>query len=43
MYVVVIIIPQYVDVASWLYNGVSHAVLYQEGSTDIKKDRTHCR
>lgn len=33
MYVVVIIIHQNVDVASWLYNGVSHAVLYQGGST----------
>ena len=37
MYVVVIIIHQNVDVASWLYNGVSHAVLYQGGSTDIKR------
>lgn len=39
MYVVVIIIHQNVDVdvASWLYNSVSHAVLYQGGSTDIKR------
>ena len=37
MYVVVIIIHQNIDVASWLYNSVSHAVLYQGGSTDIKR------
>lgn len=37
MYVVVIIIHQNIDVASWLYNGVLHAVLYQGGSTDIKR------